>query len=220
MERFWFTGELPWATVGTLSGGERRRLQLLLVLAERPNVLLIDEPTNDLDLDTLRALEDFFEDWPGAMVTVSHDRTFLERVTDRVLACRDRHVMAVRGGLAGWIAESVAGEQQPPSPPAGSATASRERQTASGQGTDTRRRSATTVGFELRQLDKELGRLAKERDRLAAAFETSTDHRDLARLGGELASAQSHLDDAEERMAGPGRGSRGGSVNADRSRTV
>jgi ATP-binding cassette subfamily F protein uup len=59
MERFWFTGELPWATVGTLSGGERRRLQLLMVLAGRPNVLLLDEPTNDLDLDTLRALEDF-----------------------------------------------------------------------------------------------------------------------------------------------------------------
>ncbi len=66
MERFWFTGELPFAPVGTLSGGERRRLQLLLALAGRPNVLLLDEPTNDLDLDTLRILEEFFDDWPGA----------------------------------------------------------------------------------------------------------------------------------------------------------
>ncbi len=101
MERFWFSGELPWATVGTLSGGERRRLQLLLVLAGRPNVLLVDEPTNDLDLDTLRALEDFLEQWPGALVTVSHDRTFLDRVTERLVACSDRHVREVPGGAGG-----------------------------------------------------------------------------------------------------------------------
>src|SRR5580698_2133079 len=84
MERFWFVGELQWATVATLSGGERRRLQLLLVLAERPNVLLLDEPTNDLDLDTLRSLEDFLDGWDGALVVVSHDRAFLERAVVRV----------------------------------------------------------------------------------------------------------------------------------------
>ena len=117
MERFWFTGELPWATVGTLSGGERRRLQLLLVLAGRPNVLLLDEPTNDLDLDTLRALEDFLDEWPGALVTASHDRTFLDRVTDRIVACRDRQVGPVPGGLTAWIAEATAGEgRRPPRP--------------------------------------------------------------------------------------------------------
>ena len=98
MKRFLFTGELPFARVGTLSGGERRRLQLLLVIAGRPNVLFLDEPTNDLDLDTLRILEDFLEDWPGALVVVSHDRTFLERTTDRLVAVRDGG--AVRG--AGW----------------------------------------------------------------------------------------------------------------------
>ena len=114
MARFWFTGELPWATAGTLSGGERRRLQLLMVLAGRPNVLLIDEPTNDLDLDSLRALEDFLEEWPGALVTVSHDRTFLARVTDRVVACVDRRVREVPGGLAEWIAASIAGEDRHP----------------------------------------------------------------------------------------------------------
>ena len=68
LERFWFDGDAQWAPIRTLSGGERRRLQLLLVLAQQPNVLLLDEPTNDLDLDTLRALEDFLDDWPGALV--------------------------------------------------------------------------------------------------------------------------------------------------------
>ena len=105
MERFWFDGDAQWAPIGTLSGGERRRLQLLLTLVAQPNVLLLDEPTNDLDLDTLRALEDFFEDWPGSLVVVSHDRAFLDRTVEDVLAvdALDRPSL-VRGGVAGWLA--------------------------------------------------------------------------------------------------------------------
>ena len=104
MKRFWFAGELTFAKAGSLSGGERRRLQLLLVLAGRPNVLFLDEPTNDLDLDTLRILEDFLEDWPGALVTVSHDRTFLERTTERLVTVEaGGAVTGVRGGVAGWL---------------------------------------------------------------------------------------------------------------------
>jgi ABC transport system ATP-binding/permease protein len=201
MERFWFAGELSWATAGTLSGGERRRLQLLLVLAERPNVLLLDEPTNDLDLDTLRALEDFLEDWPGCLVTVSHDRTFLDRVTDRIVACRDRQIREVPGGLGAWIAEvtatQTAGSSRRPTP-APASDRPRARPAAGGRGVASPR-SPTTISFELRRLDKDLGRLTRERDRLADAFEAAADHRDLAQIGGELAAAQAQLDAAEER---------------------
>ncbi|MCU1353691.1 MAG: putative transporter ATP-binding protein, partial [Acidimicrobiales bacterium] len=103
LERFWFDGDAQWAPIGTLSGGERRRLQLLLVLAQRPNVLLLDEPTNDLDLDTLRSLEDFLEDWPGALIVVSHDRAFLERTVADVVVIDDHHdVDRVPGGYAAW----------------------------------------------------------------------------------------------------------------------
>ena len=93
--------------IGTLSGGERRRLQLLLTLARRPNVLLLDEPTNDLDLESLRALEDFLDDWPGALVVVSHDRAFLERTVADVIVIDDDHdADRVPGGYAAWEADA------------------------------------------------------------------------------------------------------------------
>jgi len=106
MEQFWFGNDTQYAPVSQLSGGERRRLQLLVVLAARPNVLLLDEPTNDLDLDTLRLLEDFLDDWPGALVVVSHDRAFLDRTVDDVVVVDaggwlGRHP----GGYAAWDAE-------------------------------------------------------------------------------------------------------------------
>ncbi|MBA3654629.1 MAG: ABC-F family ATP-binding cassette domain-containing protein, partial [Actinobacteria bacterium] len=105
LERFWFDRDAQRAPIGTLSGGERRRLQLLLLLLGRPNVLLLDEPTNDLDLDTLRALEDFLEDWPGALFVVSHDRAFLERtVEEAVVLDGQGGVARVNGGYATWEA--------------------------------------------------------------------------------------------------------------------
>ncbi|HET6166006.1 MAG TPA: ABC-F family ATP-binding cassette domain-containing protein, partial [Marmoricola sp.] len=86
LERFGFTGDRLTARIGDLSGGERRRFQLLRLLLSEPNVLLLDEPTNDLDIETLTVLEDFLDGWPGTLVVVSHDRYFLERVTDSVWA--------------------------------------------------------------------------------------------------------------------------------------
>jgi ATP-binding cassette subfamily F protein uup len=86
LERFGFTGDRLTARIGDLSGGERRRFQLLLLLLDEPNVLLLDEPTNDLDIETLNVLEDFLDGWPGTLVVVSHDRYFLERVTDSTWA--------------------------------------------------------------------------------------------------------------------------------------
>jgi ATP-binding cassette subfamily F protein uup len=84
LERFGFTGERLTTRLTDLSGGERRRLQLLRLLLGEPNVLFLDEPTNDLDIETLNVLEDFLDDWPGTLVVVSHDRYFLERVCDTV----------------------------------------------------------------------------------------------------------------------------------------
>ena len=214
MERFWFTGELPFARVATLSGGERRRLQLLVVLAQRPNVLLLDEPTNDFDLDTLRALEDFLEDWPGALVTVSHDRVFLERTTDRLVAVgRDGSVEPVAGGIAAWLA---AGEDRRRrashasdgrTPPGGASP----RGAGGGRGgpggraagaaprAPTPARKPATPGRELRALERDMDGLRSRAGELAEQFAAAVGHEALARLGGELAEVNDALRSVEER---------------------
>src|SRR5450755_106651 len=104
LERFGFRGDQQWTPVGELSGGERRRLQLLRLLMDEPNVLLFDEPTNDLDIETLTELEDLLDGWPGSMTVVSHDRYFLERVTDHVIALLgDRKLSFLAGGVAEYL---------------------------------------------------------------------------------------------------------------------
>ena len=86
LERFLFTGAMQYCLIEKLSGGERRRLYLLKILMEAPNVLILDEPTNDLDIQTLRILEDYLDTFPGIVITVSHDRYFLDRVVRRIFA--------------------------------------------------------------------------------------------------------------------------------------
>ena len=85
MEKFLFTGEMQFSTIGKLSGGERRRLYLLGILMSAPNILLLDEPTNDLDIETLTILEDYLETFPGAVIAVSHDRYFLDKIASSIL---------------------------------------------------------------------------------------------------------------------------------------
>src|SRR5215472_18002408 len=103
LERLGLRGDRQWTWVGELSGGERRRLQLLLMLLAQPNVLLLDEPTNDLDIETLTELEDLLDSWPGSVVVVSHDRYFLERVTDHVLALVDGKLAYLPGGIDDYL---------------------------------------------------------------------------------------------------------------------
>lgn len=104
LDQFLFPGEKQWSPVGRLSGGERRRLFLMSILAAAPNVLLLDEPTNDLDIQTLTILEDYLEHFPGAVVAVSHDRYFLDKVARRVFAVeQDGAVSAYPGGYSEYL---------------------------------------------------------------------------------------------------------------------
>jgi ATP-binding cassette subfamily F protein uup len=203
LERFWFDGDAQWAPIGTLSGGERRRLQLLLTLAKRPNVLLLDEPTNDLDLESLRALEDFLDDWPGALVVVSHDRAFLERTVADVVVVDDQHdVERLPGGYAAWeqarhlrrsaVAATSASPKAKGAPkPAGVATA------AGGP----KQRTPSTLNRLMRDAEKELKRLERQRDKAAEVLTTvdPTDHQALAAAGQAVADAEAAVAEVEER---------------------
>ena len=103
LERLGFSPAQLSTPVQDLSGGEKRRLQLLLILLGQPNVLVLDEPTNDLDTDMLTALEDLLDTWPGTLIVVSHDRYFLERVTDQQYALIDGHLRHLPGGVDEYL---------------------------------------------------------------------------------------------------------------------
>ena len=197
MRRFWFDGDSQFAPIGTLSGGERRRLQLLLTLVQQPNVLLLDEPTNDLDLDTLRALEDFLDDWPGIVVTVSHDRSFLDRVTDELLAVDgNEQVRWIRGGVGAWLVErsKVAQPLQQKaqvSSKAGALPPSDPKPKPAGT------RSPSTVRRLLGQAERDLHAATEARDAMIGALGSVNDHHELAAVGQKLADAEHALASAE-----------------------
>ena len=193
LERFWFDSTAQYAPVKMLSGGERRRLQLVMVLAAKPNLLVLDEPTNDLDLDTLRALEGFLDDWPGALVVASHDRTFLDRTVDHVLAIdQGGSVRRVAGGVQGWLAERA---QVAPGTAAKPASAKQADRTERAQA---RTVSKYTIGRQLRDAEQAMSKLQRQVDRLHEQLLTTTDHTAMAALGAELAAAQAELTAIEE----------------------
>jgi ATP-binding cassette subfamily F protein uup len=211
MERFWFDDDAQRAPISLLSGGERRRLQLLLTLLERPNLLLLDEPTNDLDLDTLRALEDFLDDWPGAAVIVSHDRALLDRTCDDVIVFEPgRRPARYPGGAEAWVRDRQAQRQTRAARPRDT-KARPGRAVADGRPAGTSRpASASTLRHRLRVLDREMQSLVTRRDELEAGM-ADPDHRareaaavalaellpQLHRLEEEWLDAAGALDDLE-----------------------
>ena len=111
MERFLFPGSLQWTPIARLSGGEKRRLYLLRILMESPNVLLLDEPTNDLDLETMAVLESFIDDFNGAILIVSHDRFFVDRLADKSFVYEPGGELRMYPGGYSYYKEKEAEEQ-------------------------------------------------------------------------------------------------------------
>lgn len=103
LERFLFSRAMQWTYIRRLSGGERRRLYLLKILMTEPNVLFLDEPTNDLDIQTLSILEDYLDQFPGVVITVSHDRYFLDRVVDRLLVFEEGTISRFQGSYSDFM---------------------------------------------------------------------------------------------------------------------
>ncbi|MEI7593190.1 MAG: ABC-F family ATP-binding cassette domain-containing protein [Actinomycetes bacterium] len=197
LEQFWFSEDAQWAPIGLLSGGERRRLQLLLTLSARPNVLLLDEPTNDLDIDTLRVLEEFLDDWPGALIVVSHDRAFLERTVADVVVFDDSGRVGRRpGGYAAWENERRAAKRPTKAKAKavggmGSPTTDRKTQST---------RSASTIRQLLKQVDKDLAAAHRRQAKLEIDIaQAGSDHQAMTRLAAELAEASAAIVDAEHK---------------------
>jgi ATP-binding cassette subfamily F protein uup len=172
-DRFGFTGNAQWTRVGDLSGGERRRLQILRLLMGEPNVILLDEPTNDLDIDTLTALEDLLDGWPGTLIVVSHDRYFLERVTTVTASLMgDGTVKALPGGVEQYLAQRVRAEpaSAPKSKGGGDSRAARK---------------------ELSKVEREIGKLDKrERELHAELADKAADFEAVAKLDDALRAVQ------------------------------
>lgn len=200
LEKFWFAPETQYNSVSRLSGGERRRLQLVLTLAEMPNVLFCDEPTNDLDLDTLRALEDFLEDWPGALVTVSHDRAFLERVAVDVMVIDEgTELKRVPGGLAAWIDQRRSQRKRGHTAQSSSKSASESQSSKTTKSaSDSKPASKSTLRHRLKTLDKQLQKANSLVESLCEEIENCTDHERLSEIGARLHVAQNELSEIEE----------------------
>ena len=197
LERFWFDRDAQQALVATLSGGERRRLELLMVLSASPNVLLLDEPTNDLDLDTLRALEDFLDEWHGALVVVSHDRVFLEKTVEHVVAVRGGAAVRLAGGEAVWQA-ARAHARSSDEPSSGTRPAT---QSASSDASK-KRRSPSTLRRLIDKAEATIAELTMQRDAVQERLLATTDHTQLATVGEEFAAIEARLAMAEEDWLG------------------
>ncbi|OBJ48734.1 ABC-F family ATP-binding cassette domain-containing protein [Mycobacterium sp. 1423905.2] len=188
LERLGFgRGQLS-ARVGDLSGGQRRRLQLMLTLLSEPNVLLLDEPTNDVDTDMLTATEDLLDSWPGTLIVVSHDRYLLERVTDQQYAILDGRLRHLPGGIDEYLRLAAR---------ASATTAEPSRQPPQASG-GAQRRAAEK---ELAALDRQLARLA---DRIDAkhtelAEHDQSDHVGLAQLTQQLRALEGEVTAVEGR---------------------
>ena len=187
-ERFGFRGEKLRTKTELLSGGERRRLSVMRLLMTEPNVLILDEPTNDLDIDTLTALEDLLDSWPGTLLIVSHDRYFVERVCDDVYALPgDGSLRHLPGGVEQYLemrageAAAVSGTVSAPSSSAAAPGAGKARRVAGAQ----RRTAQKEVARLERALERSQARDGELQQEMAAA---SADSGRLRTLSDELAT--------------------------------
>jgi ATP-binding cassette subfamily F protein uup len=195
-ERFGFTHAQQWTRVAELSGGQRRRLQLMRILMASPNVLILDEPTNDLDTDTLTSLEDLLDGWPGTMIVVSHDRYLIERVTDDVFALfGDGALTHLPGGVDEYLRRRAqqpvvaAVSARPTAPPAAEAVAGHPVRDAG---------ELRTLRKDLQRLEKKLESLQRKQDQLHAQLaEVGADYAKAAELNEQLTAAGSEHAETE-----------------------
>ncbi len=191
LERLGFAGAQLSARVDELSGGQRRRLHLMLTLLAEPNVLLLDEPTNDVDTDMLAATEDLLDSWPGTLIVVSHDRYLLERVTDQQYAILDGRLRHLPGGVDEYLRLAAQASRQASTP-----AAARPSDSAEMSGADLR-----AAQKQIASIDRKLVRLAEQiagKHHELAEYDQS-DHVGIARLTEQLRELEGDVAELESR---------------------
>ena len=197
LDRFLFPPELQYTPLDKLSGGEQRRLYLLKVLMEAPNVLILDEPTNDLDIQTLTILEDYLDTFAGIVITVSHDRYFLDRIVNRIFAFEEGgHLKQYEGGYTDYL-EKV----KPAAKPEKSKPAKKENNGKKFQKEHQKKLKFTykeqkefeTIDDDIAKLEEKLEKLDEE------IMENATNSGKLAELTEQKESAQAELDEKMDR---------------------
>ena len=193
LEQFLFPAEVQWSPIHKLSGGEKRRLYLLSVLAAAPNVLLLDEPTNDLDIQTLAVLEDYLDSFPGAVVAVSHDRYFLDRVVRRVFAVEgDGAVRAYPGGYTEYL-EARRGEEKAQAPKASAPERERPAVSKKLKFSYNEQREFDTIDGDIAALEEQIAQVQAEQAAKA------TDYVALQELQAEQVRLEAALEEKMER---------------------
>ena len=198
-----FTGPMLRADMNEpicdLSGGQKRRLALMLILLEEPNVLILDEPGNDLDVDMLAAVEDLLDGWPGTLLLVTHDRYLMERVTDNQYAILDGHVRHLPGGIDEYLELSAQSEldAQVGAKPASADSASQTAGTsgAASLSNSERRALQKTLLSTERKMETMRSRIADAHARLSEA--DPTDYIALGEIQGEITNLEAQLENLE-----------------------
>ena len=198
LERLGFAREHLSARVGDLSGGQKRRLQLLLMLLSEPNLICLDEPTNDVDSDMLAALEDLLDSWPGTLIVVSHDRYLLERITDQQYAIMSGQLRHLPGGVDEYLALAAGRKtSKADSPLAATGRGAAKMSLLGGAQERALRKELASVE---RRLDKQADVIKKIHEKMAT--HDQTDYAGLQRLTEELQNAESENQALEESWLG------------------
>ena len=194
LERLGFSKAHLSARVGELSGGQKRRLQLLLVLLAEPNVILLDEPTNDVDHQMLNAMEDLLDSWPGTLIVVSHDRYLLERVTDQQYAVMDGKLRHLPGGVDEYLSLRAKQKRARGQAAAPEAQAPKDTSVLSGAELHARRKELAAVERKVAKLGQQVLVLQQK-----MADMDPSDYQSLAEFASQLQSLQLERDKNEER---------------------
>ena len=206
LERFLFPPAVQYTPVAKLSGGERRRLHLLLVLMESPNILLLDEPTNDLDIPTLSALEEYLDTFPGVLIVVSHDRWFLDRTIDNIICFEgDGHVRNYPGDHAAYLEQRAEEEAEAAEKAARQQAARKAAAPKSAKGGGRQKVAGTLTFKEKKELEETEARISTAEARKAEIEELmvaeSGDIELVVSLSHELGELATQLERDMERWA-------------------